>query len=143
VPAWVRGLADKLDPLGPGVKAAGIATTPDGTPLTDAPITNGSAYQVVDSARTLRTDLRPFGFPGNVALSHVEGHVAAIMREPNAPREVGLVMSRPPCGGKFGCDVSLPKLLPIGSTLTVYVCQPDGSVTYHATYRGDGSGVKQ
>jgi len=82
MPVWAPELAAKLNPLGPGVKTAGFATTPDGTSLTDAPITNGSAYQVVDNARTLRTELRPFGFPGNAALSHVEGHVAAIMREP-------------------------------------------------------------
>jgi hypothetical protein len=91
----------------------------------------------------LRTDLIPWAWRGNVGLTHVEGHVAAIMRQPNGPSEVSLVITRAPCGEEFGCDATLRKMLPPGSVLTVYVQDENGVPRHYDTYEGTGEGVKE
>jgi hypothetical protein len=64
------------------------------------------------------------GFNGNVK-AHVDGHVAALMRQRNLDR-VELYINQAPCGGPWGCDKMLPRMLPEGSELVVR--GPDGSV---------------
>ncbi len=78
----------------------------------------------------------------DVALTHVEGHVAALMRAGRAPQRVKLVVSEAPCPQRWGCHRMLPGLLPAGSELDVYVAGEDGSVRHHHTYRGLGTGVQ-
>jgi hypothetical protein len=121
---------------------AGTAATPDRKSLTAKPIVNGTKGQVVDNAATLRTDLVPWAWRGNVGLTHVEGHVAAMMRERGGPREVILVGTREPCPDKFGCDATLRSMLPRGGVLHVYVRDGNGHTTYFDTYVGTGEGAK-
>jgi hypothetical protein len=75
-------------------------------------------------------------------VEHVEGHVAAVMRGPDGPREVWLVVTRAPCEYvPFGCDRILGDILPAGSRLHVYVAQPDGPPRPWKTYTGNGRAV--
>ncbi|GAA3759537.1 hypothetical protein GCM10022225_51230 [Plantactinospora mayteni] len=75
------------------------------------------------------------------ATQHVEGHVAAVLRRPNAPKHAVLVVSAPPCGGPKGCHRRLAEMLPEGTTLGVYVAGDDGTTTWWADYHGNGRGV--
>lgn len=75
------------------------------------------------------------------ALTHVEGHAAALLRRPGAPTEAVLVLSKVPCPAPRGCQVALPKILPVGTTLHVYVLGSAGPPTWHGSYTGDGRGV--
>jgi RHS repeat-associated protein len=60
-----------------------------------------------------------------VTKSHVEGHAAAVMRSDKI-REATLWINRSPCPGPRGCSTLLPRMVPDGSTLTIYVV-PNGS----------------
>ncbi|WP_353850391.1 DddA-like double-stranded DNA deaminase toxin [Solwaraspora sp. WMMA2065] len=75
------------------------------------------------------------------ATQHVEGHVAAMLRRPGAPTEATLVVSVQPCGGPKGCNRRLAEMLPVGTTLRVYVAGADNRTTWWADYRGNGRGV--
>lgn len=126
----------------PGAKVAGIAAGADGARLHDGVIVNGEHGALVDNARTLRADdpvirWRQVSAP----LAHVEGHVAGVMREPGGPREVTLVISRPPCPGSRGCNALLPGMLPQDSRLHVYVADESGNARFYKTYNGNGRGV--
>ncbi|GIG61417.1 hypothetical protein Lfu02_57890 [Longispora fulva] len=109
-------------------------------------ITSGSRYQIVDNAATLKTDIEPFVRPGNIGLAHVEGHIAALIRE--RAKALGqqvhatAVLTREPCPGDRGCHENLHKMLPFGSTLRVYVRQADGTLKQFKIYEGTGQGVK-
>lgn len=73
-------------------------------------------------------------------MDHVEPHAAAIMRRPEAPRRAILVINNIPCheaGKPLMCEPLLPDLLPVGSTLTVYVSDGNGT-QFHKTYTGTG-----
>jgi hypothetical protein len=119
-----------------GAKVAGLIATPTAEPLHDRPIVNGARGAVVDNRATLRPRWRHL----DVALTHVEGHVAAIMREPDGPKQVVLVVSREPCPGELGCRKLLPGMLPADAHLSVYVADRDG-VRYFDTYLGTGAGA--
>lgn len=77
-------------------------------------------------------------------LQHVEGHAAAVLRRPDAPTEAVLVVSRPPCDGRFGCDRILPDTLPRRTRLWVYVRGEDGEpyLFNGRPYAGNGLGVE-
>lgn len=64
------------------------------------------------------------GFNGNVK-AHVEGQVAALMRQRNLKR-LELWINQNPCGGARGCNAMLPRMLPEGSELVVH--GPDGAI---------------
>lgn len=146
VPEWIKRLAAKLT-IPPGAKVAGMAATREGAELTKEPIVNGSAGQIVDNARTLRTDAFPYNIRGNIGLSHVEGHVAAVIRErfmnaPTDPLQVSLVLTREPCEGKLSCRKLLRDLIPQGSSITVYVKREDGSLRLFDTFNGNGKALR-
>lgn len=60
------------------------------------------------------------------AREHAEGHAAALMRRPGAPREATLYLNNEPCGKTEpphrpdGCHHTLEDQLPPGAKLTVY-----------------------
>jgi nucleic acid/nucleotide deaminase of polymorphic system toxin len=150
-PSYVRRFAEALR-IPAGAKAAGIACARDGTPLHDPnkPLTNGrrGGFEDTANATTLsrkRVGARdqPLWYQLDVALTHVEGHVAARMREPDGPHEVVLVVTREPCGGELGCDAMLRSLIPRRATLYVYVAEPGRPARYFRSYTGDGKGVRQ
>ncbi|WP_412745319.1 DddA-like double-stranded DNA deaminase toxin [Krasilnikovia sp. MM14-A1004] len=105
------------------------------------PIANGARGQIVDNAATLVRDWLPWSRAGNVGLAHVEGHVAALMRERPELEYVHLVLTSEPCKGKFGCNALLRDMLPIGSTLDVYV-RERGKLRFHDRYFGNGRVVR-
>lgn len=120
----------------PGAKVAGIASTEDGTALHDGVIVNGSRGARVNNRATLSGSWKFM----DVALTHVEGHTAGLLRQPEAPRKAVLVLSRQPCPGELGCRTLLPGMLPRGSELAVYVAD-QGEARYFDTYHGTGAGV--
>jgi len=85
--------------------------------------------------------------PCNIGMTHVEGHVAAIIREraraaPTEPVHASLVLTREPCPGRLGCQALLRDLLPAGSSITVYVKQKSGPPTWFDTFDGNGRVVR-
>jgi hypothetical protein len=141
VPTIVRDIARRLR-VPPGAKTAGIATTAGGTPLHEGVVVNGTDGALVDNAASIRTDdpVIPW-HQVSATRTHVEGHIAALMRQPEGPKEVVLVVNRPPCPGQRGCRTLLPGMLPQGSRMHVYVAGEDGSVSLFRTYVGNGRGV--
>ncbi|WP_412540168.1 DddA-like double-stranded DNA deaminase toxin [Longispora sp. K20-0274] len=141
----MTSLAERLT-LGPGVKVAGVIGLRDGKTLHDGVITNGAGYQVVDNAATLKPDVEPFNRIGNIGLTHVEGHMAALIREralaTGEQVHATAVLTKRPCPGPMGCHENLHLMLPFGSTLTVYVREPNGALRQVKTYVGTGLGVK-
>lgn len=95
------------------------------------PITSGTRddlYQ--DTQRYLQEN----GMGQTVIGSHVETKVAVHMRREGA-QDATVVINHQPCDGPLGCDTLLPRVLPEGSTLTVYGTAQDGTHTKH-TYTG-------
>ena len=139
VPEWVARLAATLEYPDTGQTVGRLASS-DGAPVGEQ-IWSGRAgpgQQLAD----LRTDL-----PNRVHLwkpvrEHVEGHAAAAMRGLGGVQHMVLVVSRPPCPDRQGCDVALPHILRKGSTLTVYVAEDGHPPRYFDTYVGTGRAVK-
>jgi len=78
--------------------------------------------------------LQENGMGQTVIGSHVETKVAVHMRQEGI-QDVTVVINHQPCEGPLGCDTLLPRVLPEGSTLTVYGTAQDGTHTKH-TYTG-------
>lgn len=97
-----------------------------------------------ENAPGVRTDSRdPKYHELAPVLHHVEGHTAALMRRLNAPRRVTLLVSRDPCGGEYGCDTMIPRVLPKGSQITVYVALENGTVRrWRNRFTGNGEGLQ-
>jgi hypothetical protein len=147
VPEWVQRLGARLT-VPTGKRVAGLAATGENAELTKEPIVNGSDGQVVDNARTLRTDVFPYNHRGNIGLSHVEGHVAAIIRErvreaSQQSMHVSLVITREPCEGVLGCRKLLRDLIPTGSSITVYVKRDGEPPKWFGTFDGNGKATRK
>jgi nucleic acid/nucleotide deaminase of polymorphic system toxin len=79
----------------------------------------------------------------DAARTHVEGHAAALMRQPDAPGEAVLVITREPCDDvSWGCRNVLPDLLPQTRSMHVYVVGDDGEPSWFDSYSGTGKGVR-
>jgi SCP1.201-like deaminase len=66
------------------------------------------------------------------------------MRQPDAPRDVTLVVNNEPCvDDPYGCDRLLRHIIPAGSRLTVYVRDTNapGGVRLFRRYDGTGKGI--
>jgi len=71
---------------------------------------------------------------------HVEGQVAALMRQRDAPKDVVLYLNNTVCRGRAGgrgCHEVLPGILPAGSRVTVYTVK-DGRKIRTEVYEGNG-----
>ena len=77
-----------------------------------------------------------------VSVDHAEGEAAAVLRR-SSFSEIDLVLNNEPCQGPYGCDESLPKMLPLGKVLRLYVRAANGDVIAYATYRGTGEGIER
>jgi len=100
-------------------------------PADRQPITSGTRDDLyADTQRYLQAN----GMGQTVIGSHVETKVAVHMRQEGI-RDVTVVINHQPCEGPLGCDTLLPRVLPEGSTLTVYGTAQDGTHTKH-TYTG-------
>ncbi|WP_326557139.1 DddA-like double-stranded DNA deaminase toxin [Micromonospora sp. NBC_01796] len=122
-----------------GTKTVGMLVSPDGR-TRSKPIWSGEDGPG-HGAPGLRRDSPLRWHQMAAATQHVEGHTAAVLREPNAPKRAVLVVSAPPCGGPKGCHRRLAEMLPEGTTLRVYVAGDDGTTTWWADYHGNGGGV--
>ena len=103
---------------------------PDGRRWNTEPI-QAHKKNAADNARGLRPEYRSMR-----AVWHVEGSVAAWMREEGNQRMV-LYMNTTKCLAPDGCDKQLHKLLPEGAVLYVHAVQPNGKP---ATTRVVGTG---
>jgi hypothetical protein len=124
----------------------GIALGADGQPIwRDArndPNIQSGRIGPGDGAPGLRRSDRERWHQIKPAVEHVEGHVAALMRRGDGPREAWLIVTRAPCEQvPYGCDRILPDILPFGRTIHIYVAQPDGPPRYWNSYTGNGRGV--
>lgn len=82
------------------------------------------------------SDLRPPWRLAWSATDHAEGHAATALRNTPGIRQATLYVNQEPCGGRMGCDRTLPKLLPAGFRLTVY--GPNG---FKKVYTGTGEAI--
>jgi SCP1.201-like deaminase len=142
VPGHILDGAAELPVRQDGDKTTGIAFDQSGNRLSGGMIWSGEDGPAA-VAPYLRGDDPAIPWQKlKSATSHVEGHVAALMRAPGGPRRVSLVANNPPCPGRRGCGALLPGILPAGAELDVYVSDTDG-VKFFATYRGHGRGVER
>lgn len=74
--------------------------------------------------------------------THVEGHAAALLRRPGAPRQVTLVVSKDPCGNDYGCAAVIPDVLPRGARVSVFVANEDRTVKRIVPFIGNGKGLE-
>ena len=119
----------------PGAKTAGILSDGTGARLHKGVLVNGARGAVVNNRETLLPQWHRL----DVALTHVEGHTSAIMRDRRIDHAV-LVVTRRPCKGDLGCHAQLAGLLDEGATIDVYVAHGDNAV-YWGTYTGTGEGA--
>jgi hypothetical protein len=133
MPAAIERLSDLLEPWRPSEDTVGYAYDAERRRLDDDRFVSGRQ-------RAGNAGLKPPWRHLAIATDHVEGHVAARMREPGGPREVTLVINNEPCDDPLGCDKFLPMLMPRGSRLDVWVVGEDGPRLFK-TYRGTGEGV--
>lgn len=100
-------------------------------PADRKPITSGTRDDLYEPTQRY---LQEHGMGQTVIGSHVETKVAVHMRQEDI-QDVTVVINHQPCEGPLGCDTLLPRVLPEGSTLTVYGTAQDGTHTKH-TYTG-------
>lgn len=143
-PSYVRDAAGELPVReSPAAKTTGIAFDRAGRRLTAEPIWSGEDGPAAGAPGLRRDDPVYPWHQLNAALTHVEGHVAALMRAPDGPREVVLVLNNPPCTKRMGCHRLLPGMIPEGSQVHVYLARPAGSAQFLRTYTGHGRGVSR
>jgi hypothetical protein len=137
IPAHVQRLGERLTPWQPGGDTVGYAYDPERLHLDDERFVSGRRREAAGGIRRVRGR----GLPATVT-DHVEGHVAARMRQPGGPQEATLVLNNPPCKERpFGCHWLLPDILPEGAALTVYV-KTERGVELHRRYTGTGRGIE-
>jgi len=107
----------------------GTLTTIGGEKIED--VTSGKGGPAAGGA-----GLRPPFSQMWTVLNHAEGHAAAIMRTRKL-KNTTLYVNNEPCDtSPYGCERVLPRILPKGSTMTVY--GPNG---YVRVYEGTGEGL--
>ncbi|MFG3338553.1 DddA-like double-stranded DNA deaminase toxin [Glycomyces sp. NPDC048151] len=120
------------------VAARGRLYDSDGRPITGTvQAGNGPAAKATDLKEPWASDERM------TTRWHIEGHAAAIMRI-HALKEAVLYINLPPCGradqDQWRCDPNLAKLVPVGSTLKVWIV-PEKGAPQMINYRGSGEAI--
>jgi hypothetical protein len=133
VPPDVQRLAGRLTPWQPGGDTVGYAYDAGGRRLEDERFVSGRIESAAQGLAGRYRLVRTF-------TDHIEGHVAARMREPGGPDHVVLVQNNEPCQYAAGCHRLLRDVLPVGKTITVYVKDQQG-VRRYGVYEGNGKGV--
>lgn len=130
-PLFVLDLADRLPGHEPGGRTRLFAYSHD----------DGVETEFASGRdRGAREGLKPEYARRFVVRDHAEGHVAAVMRRPDGPKEVTVVINNEPCPGPQGCDATLPHIIPRGTRMNVFLKQ-NGQVMPYATYEGTGKGI--
>ncbi|WP_025275003.1 DddA-like double-stranded DNA deaminase toxin [Haloglycomyces albus] len=122
------------------ISARGVLYSPDGVQITGV-LNAGRKGPAANDA-----DLKDFWRQPEVTTTyHVEGHVAAYMRQRNVKRAV-LYLNLPPCGSvsrdPYRCDVNLPKVLPRKSKLKIWVTREGGGSPEELVIEGTGEALK-
>ncbi|GIL32039.1 DddA-like double-stranded DNA deaminase toxin [Actinocatenispora comari] len=140
LPGYVQQAAGQLPQRADGDKTTGLAYDTAGRPLSTGPIVSGRSGPGRGAPYLRRDDPAIRWHLMQAVVEHVEGHMAALMRQPGAPREVVLVINNVPCRGPRGCRTLLPGVIPARTRLTVFVTD-HGQTRYYATYVGHGRGI--
>lgn len=141
VPEFAHDIIAGLDYPEMEKPAVGAACTWDGERFGEQ-LYSGSKGPA-GTAGGVRTDLPGAPHLWDSVRTHVEAHLATLMRHPSAPKHVVLFIDRPPCPKKFGCAKNLQHLVPKGSTVTIYVALKDGMVEPWGRVTGTGRMLKQ
>ncbi|WP_158075660.1 DddA-like double-stranded DNA deaminase toxin [Actinokineospora bangkokensis] len=112
-----------------GAKTHGVWVKSDGT--------SGTAISGEDDGVAVVAHYLKQVFSGQLSIeTHVEMKVAAGLRatfdETGRTEHVTILLNHRPCPGRRGCAVYLPKILPVGCTVTVY-----GTNGYYRRFRGE------
>ncbi|MEV4704502.1 DddA-like double-stranded DNA deaminase toxin [Actinoplanes sp. NPDC049316] len=126
----LQELAERLPPRQPRDPTEGFLVAPGGA---SHPVSSGRRPANLEG---LKRRFRP------VSVDHAEGQAAALLRR-SWIKEASLVINNEPCQGPYGCDVSLPKMMPPGKVLHVYVRYGGGDLRPYRTYRGTGEGIER
>lgn len=86
-------------------------------------------------------DLKPAYQLIATTTDHLEAKLAARMRRERVTH-AAVITNNPPCDyTPYGCEKILPRLLPAGAQLVVYVRDDDGQVRHWRTYTGNGKAI--
>lgn len=131
IPASVRRAAERIPVWQPRAPTRGLAwLDEDGEPVDFVSGRDRSAREGLCPEYALRV----------VTTDHVEGKLAARMRQPGGPVNVTTVLNKEPCEGPVGCDATLPHIIPRDATVTVYV-KNEAGVRLYGIYHGTGKGI--
>ncbi|WP_326559688.1 DddA-like double-stranded DNA deaminase toxin [Micromonospora sp. NBC_01796] len=130
-PSWLADAARTLPARQPKDPTHGVA------------VIDGRQIPMIRSGREAEAaaDLKPAYRLIATTTDHVEAKLAARMRREHAT-EATLLVNNPPCEyTPYGCEQILPRLLPAGTRMTVYVRNDDGQVRHWRTYVGNGKAI--
>lgn len=106
-------------------------------PIADQPIRSRE-----DPSLTTDLDLRPRERLSRSLTSHVEAHVAALMRRGRIGPEVVLVLNNRVCAGEASCERFLASILPVGTRLAIFVRDGDKPTRLAGIYEGTGERIR-
>jgi len=130
IPKWITETSHRLPDRKPKDPTSGIAFI-DGKQI---PMRSGRDPNAA-------ADLKPSYRMIATTTDHLEAKLAAWMRREQT-KEASLITNNAPCDYEpYGCDAILPRLLPAGSRLTVFVRDDDGQVRFWRTYTGNGRAI--
>lgn len=130
IPKWIAEASHRLPNRKPKDPTSGIAFI-DGE---QNPMRSGRDPSAA-------ADLKPGYRMIATTTDHLEAKLAARMRRQQT-KEASLITNNAPCDYEpYGCDAILPRLLPAGSRLTVFVREDDGQVRLWRTYTGNGRAI--
>ncbi|MFV2022741.1 DddA-like double-stranded DNA deaminase toxin [Micromonospora sp. LOL_023] len=130
IPKWIAEASRRLPRRKPKDPTSGIAFI-DGEQI---PMRSGRDPSAA-------ADLKPRYRMIATTTDHLEAKLAARMRREQI-KEASLITNNAPCDYEpYGCDAILPRLLPAGSRLTVFVRDDDGQVRLWRTYTGNGRAI--
>lgn len=119
-----------------GSPTRGFVLDEAGNTLDEDPVVSGTDRSLLDDLALVGPERR-----ASSQLTDVESKVAARIRRGQLPARVVLVLNNTPCAGPLGCQRMLPKVLPNGARVSVYVA--DGTCTeLYGIYDGNGSRIK-
>ncbi|GIG67328.1 DddA-like double-stranded DNA deaminase toxin [Phytomonospora endophytica] len=145
--AAIRRAGEALPVRAAGDKTHGSLLTVGGKTITDDTFTTKNGQLRSDELPSSRDGLDPRWHPTSPMFNHAEGHAAAMLRKPGAPKEAILVINNEPCVGRGrmrgkGCDDMLEGAMPAGTKLAVYLNTDGQQTTLYKVYTGTGEGIK-
>lgn len=138
-PLFVEDAARKLPVrTKEGEKTHGRAFNRFGLPIGDGVIESGYTGPARDAEGIDPRQRLLFG--AHFARTHVEAHLAAMMRKRRDFNDVTLVINNVPDRDQVGCQKYLQDIMPRGSSMAVYV-KDDKGLRYWGRFSGNGKAV--